>query len=160
MKKLISNDYLTILCRLIFGGIFIYASLAKLANPDQFARIVYNFHILPGSLVNLAAIIMPVSEFLAGTFLIFGFLYKGSRNYLLILLSIFMIAILVNVFRGVNIECGCFTVSSKAKTSGIELFLRDFAYLIPGLILLFSQSTRLMIDHALGWVGVNPRSSA
>ena len=144
MKKFLSNDYLTLLCRVVFGAMFIYASLDKIAHPDQFARIVYNYHLVPGSLVNLFALILPVSEFLAGAGLILGLLYRGSRNYLVILMVVFMIAIGINVIRGVNLECGCFTVSSKAKNAGIELIIRDIIMLIPGLILMVSKSTRWM----------------
>lgn len=145
MKNILSNDYLAMLCRLIFGGTFIYASIDKITNPEQFARIVYNFHVLPGSLVNIFALILPMSEFIAGLFLIFGFMYIGSRNYLILLMVVFMVAISINIFRGINIECGCFTVSSKAKSAGYYLIARDIAYLIPGFILLLSKSDRWMI---------------
>lgn len=159
MKKVLSNDYLALICRLTFGLIFIYASLDKIAHPDQFARIIYNYHLLPGSLVNLSALILPVSEFLAGLFLILGIFYKGSRNYLIILMLIFIVAIGVNVFRGINLECGCFTVSSKAKSAGISLILRDIVYLIPGLILLVSTSRKLMLDNLLGLLRPTAKSS-
>lgn len=147
MRQWLSNDYLTMICRLTFGAIFIYASLDKIAHPDQFARIIYNYHLLPGSLVNLAALILPISEFLAGAFLITGIFYTGSRNYLLLLMAVFMVAIGINVIRGVNLECGCFTVSSKAKSAGVQLLIRDTVYAIPGLILLVSRSRRWRLDN-------------
>ncbi|MEE9442911.1 MAG: MauE/DoxX family redox-associated membrane protein [candidate division Zixibacteria bacterium] len=146
MRKFLSNDFVTMICRLLFGGIFIYASLDKIISPDQFARIVYNYHLLPGSLVNVFALILPMSEFMAGLFLILGVFYKGSRNYLIILMIVFMIAISINIFRGVNLECGCFTVSSKAKSHGLYLILRDIVYLIPGIALMFSHSVRWMLQ--------------
>lgn len=147
MRKIISNDWLTILCRLIFGGIFVYASMAKIAHPDQFARIVFNYHLVPGSLINLMALILPMSELITGIFVILGIFYRGARVYLIILLSIFLIAIAINVFRGVNLECGCFTVSSHAKTAGLKLILRDVVYAIPGLIILLSSSRRWMVEN-------------
>lgn len=147
MRQWLSNDYLTMICRLTFGAIFIYASLDKIAHPDQFARIIYNYHLLPGALVNLAALILPISEFLAGAFLITGIFYTGSRNYLLLLMAVFMVAIGINVIRGVNLECGCFTVSSKAKSAGVQLLIRDTVYAIPGLILLVSRSRRWRLDN-------------
>ncbi len=147
MRKFLSNDWLTLLCRLIIGIVFIYASLDKIAHPDQFARIVFNYHLVPGSLVNLAALILPMSELIAGVFVILGVFYRGARAYLIILLTIFMIAIAINVFRGVNLECGCFTVSSHAKSTGLQLILRDALYAIPGLIVLLSRSRRWMLDN-------------
>jgi uncharacterized membrane protein YphA (DoxX/SURF4 family) len=147
MKKFFSNDYLTLLCRLALGGIFIYASIDKIAHPDQFARIIYNYHLLPGSLVNLVALILPMSEFIAGICLITGTFYDGARNYLLLLLIVFMVAIGINVIRGVDLECGCFTVSSRAKSASLQLLFRDLGYLLIGLVLLFSSSRKLMIDN-------------
>jgi uncharacterized membrane protein YphA (DoxX/SURF4 family) len=149
MRKVLSNDYLTLLCRIIFGAIFIYASLDKIAEPGQFARIVYNYHLVPGSLVNIFALILPVSELIAGLCLISGTLYDGARNYLLLLMPVFIIAISINLFRGIDLECGCFTVSSKAKSHGLQLIIRDIIYLIPGLVLLFSRSRRWMVDNLL-----------
>lgn len=146
MKKFFSNDYVTMLCRIIFGLTFIYASLDKIASPDQFARVVYNYHLVPGSLINLFALVLPMSELFAGIFLILGIFYKGARNYLVFLMILFIIAIAVNVFRGVNLECGCFSVSSKAKSQGLELIARDIVMLIPGLVLLASRSRKWMLQ--------------
>jgi len=126
-----------------------YAALDKITHPEQFARIVFNYHLLPGPIINIVALVLPVSEFLAGIMLISGTLYPGARNYLIILLLAFMIAIGVNVIRGVDLECGCFTVSSKAKSAALQILVRDVFYLIPGLILLVSGSRRWMIDNVL-----------
>lgn len=147
MKKLFSNDWLTLLCRILFGGIFIYASLDKLAHPDQFARIVFNYHLVPGPLINLMSLILPMSEFVAGVFLIFGIMYDGARRYLLFLMAIFMIAVGINAFRGVDLECGCFTVSSRAKSATLQLLLRDIIYAIPGIILIVSTSRKWMLEN-------------
>jgi len=147
MKRIISNDYVTMLLRLYFGGLFIYASLDKIASPEQFARIVFNFHILPGSLVNIFALILPFTELVAGVGVIIGFLYRGSRDYLMLLTVVFIVAIGINVVRGVNLECGCFTVSSGAKSAGLQLIVRDLLYLAPGLFLLASRSRRWMLDR-------------
>lgn len=147
MKKLLSNDLLTLACRLFLGIIFIYASLDKIAHPDQFARIVFNYHLLPGYLVNLVALILPVAEFIAGVCLITGTLYAGARDFILIMLVVFMVAIGINAIRGVDLECGCFTVSSRAKSASFQLLMKDLGYLIIGLILLVSTSRRWMVDN-------------
>jgi hypothetical protein len=146
MRKLLSNDYLTFICRLLFGGMFIYASLDKIANPDQFARIVYNYHLLPGSIVNVFALILPVTEFLAGSMVVLGVFYEGARNYLVFLMVLFAVAIGINVIRGVDLECGCFTVSSQAKSAGLLLVVRDLIMLLPGIVLLLSRSRRWLLE--------------
>lgn len=146
MRKLLSNDYLTMLCRLFIGGLFIYSALDKIAHPEQFARIVYNYHLVPAILINLFALAFPMTELIGGVCLIVGFFYTGSRNYFGLLMIIFVFAIGINVLRGVDLECGCFTVSSRAKSTGIGLIVRDLALFIPGIFLFFSRSRRWMLD--------------
>lgn len=149
MKKLLSNDYLTMFFRVFIGGLFIYSSLDKIAHPEQFARIVFNYHLVPSMLINLFALAFPLAEFLGGVFLIVGFCYTGTRNYFGLLMIVFIFAIGINILRGVDLECGCFTVSSKAKKAGISLILRDLALFIPGILLFFSSSRRWRLDTVI-----------
>jgi len=144
-RSLLHNDYLGFLARLIMGGIFIYASLDKIFDQAQFARIIYNYHLLPGSLINIAAIIMPWVELICGCALLAGVYRGGSSLVLNGLLIIFMIAIAINLYRGVDLECGCFTVSSKAKSNALSLLLRDLGLLIIGLYAYFNKSPKFSL---------------
>jgi uncharacterized membrane protein YphA (DoxX/SURF4 family) len=141
-KKFLHNDYLGLIVRLAVGIMFIYASYDKILAPAQFARIVYNYHLLPGELINLAAIVMPWVEFMCGLTLILGIYKQGSIVILNAMMLIFMVAITVNIFRGVDLECGCFTVSSKAKSNALFLLLEDFGFLALTLYLFFNRSQR------------------
>ena len=42
-----------IISRLILGAVFIYASWDKILNPDDFAKAIGNYHVLPFGLENL-----------------------------------------------------------------------------------------------------------
>ena len=66
MRRIISNDYVTMLLRLFFGGLFIYASLDKVASPAKFAGSVFNYHIMPGWLGNIFAHILTFTDLYAG----------------------------------------------------------------------------------------------
>ncbi len=145
-RRFLDNDYLTLLIRLIVGGIFIYASLDKITNPAQFARIVYNYHLLPAAMINIFALMLPWVELLCGIFLVVGYKQEGSVLILNLLVLAFIAALTVNLFRGVNIECGCFTVSSKAKSNIIDLLLRDIGLLALTLYLFFSRSRRFALS--------------
>ena len=145
MNKILQNDYLGLLIRLVVGGIFIYAPIDKIFDPDQFARIIYNYHILPGFLVNPMAVILPWVELLCGLSLITGIYKEGSTLILNLLVLIFMSAIIVNLFRGIDIECGCFSVSTKAKTDALNLLMRDVGLLILTAYLYFNKSRRFTL---------------
>ena len=41
-----------LVARLILGGVFIYASIDKILNPGDFAKIINNYHVLPFGLEN------------------------------------------------------------------------------------------------------------
>ena len=137
MRELISNKWLVVLFRLIVGITFLYASLDKIAHPDQFARVVYNYKILPGFLINIFAITLPWMELFCGLFLILG-LFIGSSSLLISLLSIiFAIALSINFLRGIDIACGCFTTDPNAKKEGAWLLIRDLVLLLMSLQILF-----------------------
>lgn len=52
--------------RIFLGLVFVVASVDKIIHPKAFAEIIYNYQILPGSLINLTAIILPWLELLLG----------------------------------------------------------------------------------------------
>ena len=64
--------------RLILGGVFVFASIDKILHPAAFAEAVYNYQILPDSLINLTAIILPWMELVLGSLLIIGIWMPGT----------------------------------------------------------------------------------
>ena len=142
-KKIINNRYTILVFRLILGGIFIYASLDKIAHPEQFAKIVYNYKILPHSLINIFAIILPWVELLCGIFVITGIFVESSSAILSMLLVVFIIALSVNFLRGLDINCGCFSTDPKGKEEGAILLIRDLVLLVIGIQMFLSNFRRL-----------------
>jgi len=127
--KVLDNPWLGFVSRLIVGGVFIYASLDKILQPDQFARIIFNYHLVPAPLINITALILPWVEFGAGLFLVFGIWPRAAGLILTGLVVVFLLALSINWLRGVDLECGCFTVSSRAKGSIGALIWRDLLLL-------------------------------
>ena len=145
MNKFMQNDYLSLLTRLFVGGIFIYASLDKISHPSEFARIVYNYHLAPGNLVNLVAIILPWLELICGISVILGLYKEGGIAIISLLTVVFIIAIGINVIRGVDLECGCFTVSSKARGNALSLLYRDIGLLAICVYAWLNRSKRFFL---------------
>jgi uncharacterized membrane protein YphA (DoxX/SURF4 family) len=141
-ERLLHNDYLTLLIRVAVGLIFIYASLDKITNPAQFARIVYNYHLISGPLINIFALLLPWVEVIAGISLILGLYRQGGILIANLMVISFIIALGINLIRGVDLECGCFTVSSKARGNVLGLIIRDFGLLILTGYLFFSRSAK------------------
>lgn len=138
--RILSAAPLQALFRLALGGIFIYASLDKIAHPGAFARIIANYAILPDFLVTLPALALPWVELVAGLCLVIGLWPRGSALLLSLLLLLFIAALGVNALRGVSMSCGCFSTSAADTEKATVLILRDLLIMIPGiLILLFGR---------------------
>lgn len=118
----------------LVGLVFVLASLHKISAPDQFARIVDNYRILPAVLVNITAVVMPWVEMICGIFLLRG-AFRGAASLVLAALTVlFIAAISFNVVRGVEFDCGCF---GSGHTPPWRILLRDFGLLmccLPGLM--------------------------
>lgn len=123
------RSLLGLISRLILGGVFVYASLDKIGHPDRFAEIIYNYRLLPTEMVNLTALILPWVELLTGLLLISGRLILPSASILTFLALIFFAAVGFNLARGLDFQCGCFTVSPEAKAAGVMTLFRELALL-------------------------------
>ena len=132
-------DTIYLLLRVFTGIVFVLASWDKLLDPVAFARVIHNYQIIPSFTVNLVAIILPWMELTCGLLLILGLLTKGSIFIIDSLLFVFILALGFNLYRGLDISCGCFTLSPKADNAILYTLVRDVALLIPGLWILFYQ---------------------
>lgn len=125
--------YFVLIARFFIGILFLYASIDKIKHPSEFAEIVANYQLLPYGIVNLFSLILPWVELICGIALIIGFRIKSCAFILSCLTFIFIIALGINIIRGVDINCGCFSTEAKNNHSMISLLIRDI--LIFGLII-------------------------
>ncbi|MDR3566810.1 MAG: MauE/DoxX family redox-associated membrane protein [Syntrophobacteraceae bacterium] len=108
IKLAITSQYLSFALRVLLGSSFIYASLGKITHPAQFAQAVANYRIVPYMFLNLGAVILPWIELITGLFLIIRFKSHASVIVIGLLLVMFEVMILINMYRGTPISCGCF----------------------------------------------------
>jgi uncharacterized membrane protein YphA (DoxX/SURF4 family) len=122
LKRFLTHPWLTIRVQIALGAIFVIAALPKIADPPSFAHMIYNYRLVPSSLINISALVMPWVELLAGLALILGVWKAAARNVVAIMLAVFIIAISVNLFRDNAIDCGCFNVADRGKTHEQRIF--------------------------------------
>jgi len=135
--KLLKNKYLLFLIRIILGFIFIYAGIEKISDPEGFALSISNYRLLPIWTVNIFAITLPWIELIAGLLLLFGILVKENSSIILFFLCVFTIAVIISLFRGLNIECGCF---GKGNQIGLLKLTENLLMIIGAVILTFFGS--------------------
>ncbi len=128
-RHLSPMELLVLACRLVLGGVFIFASLDKLQNPEGFAQAIHNYRILPPALLHLAAHYLPVLEALTGALLILGVWRRGAALLTAGMTVVFIAAIATALARGLDISCGCFHTDGGHGV-GLSLLLRDVGLLL------------------------------
>lgn len=146
MRRLVDNDYLTLVSRLLIGGMMIAASYYKIVEPESFARSIYFYHIVPGYLINLVAITLPWLELILGVAVIAGFWYRGAVLWANVLLIVFIAALTSTIVRGLDIDCGCFKAGHAATDAAWDSLVFDLVAIIFSLQLWFSRSKRWMVS--------------
>ncbi len=131
MKSRFSR-YFFICTRLLLGVIFIAASIDKIAHPAEFAKIVYNYQILPGHLINIMAIVLPWLEAVLGLFILCGWCLPGAAVLANLLLVTFFGALSFAVARGIDINCGCFSTKASGSPLTVWYLARDSLFLLLG----------------------------
>lgn len=144
MKKRViawcTSPLLSFLFRLFLAALFLYAGVVKAADPHGFALALYNYHLLPGWMINPVAIILPWVEIMMGASLLVGIWTQGGALLASELLAIFACALVINLIRGLDVACGCFSTSPSAEPITWLYLVRDLALLGAGVhVFLFDR---------------------
>lgn len=123
----------TVCIRIGLGAVFLFSSLAKIADPSAFAAVVANYQIATPPLVTATAVILPWIEALCGVALVFGRFTKGAALLVSGLMILFMGIGFFNAYRGLDIACGCFSLAAQEPSSLALNTLRDLAILAAGI---------------------------
>ncbi len=116
--------------RWVLGIVFIYASYDKILNPAQFAEAIFNYQILPDHLINICALVLPWLELILGICLILGILMPGAVLLVNLLLIVFVGALLFNLYRGLDISCGCFSTNPGESVVNLWTVARDASFML------------------------------
>ena len=143
IKIIFNNSWIELAARWILGGMFVYASYNKILAPAVFAKIIYGYDLFPAMFINLIAIIVPFLELVAGLALIVGFYPRSAALIVNAMLLVFITALSINLIRGHEFDCGCFSINSSGQgTFAGPLIFRDFLILALGLYIFFYQNAR------------------
>lgn len=124
---MIHNKSILWVFRIVVGGIFIWAGLLKILDPLEFAQNIANYRVFSRDLSFIIALVLPWVEVLCGVLVILGIFRSGSSLLLSGLLGVFLVLITVTIFRGLDVDCGCF--GSIGRHVDYRLLLTDIVLL-------------------------------
>ena len=120
------------LCRLAIGFVFAFAGMMKALDPAGMKEAVEAYNAMPDSLVPLVAVTLPWVELLCGLMLVFNVFSRSAALVIALSLAGFMYGVGLNMWRGVEMECGCFDVIFR-QTIGWGVMARDVGFLLLSL---------------------------
>ncbi len=148
-KFKIAQPWLTLLARLILGGVLIVAGALKIGNLQKSAMSVRAYEMLPIWLANFFGYALPWVEIGIGALFILGVTVRIMGALGALIMLGFIIAIAQAWARGLSIDCGCFggggTIDPE-DTKYLSTILRDIGFLALGVFLYFYPKGRFALD--------------
>jgi uncharacterized membrane protein YphA (DoxX/SURF4 family) len=146
------KEWLGTIARLVTGGVWIWAALLKLPNPDESVLAVRAYQLLPGDSATPVGHLLPVLELVVGICLVLGLLTRGAAVVSGLLFLAFIVGIGSVWARGITIDCGCFGGGGYDANAADEYpweIARDVGLLLMSAYLVWQGRTRLALDNLL-----------
>lgn len=140
-------------CRLLLTGVWLYAGGSKVGDLDASVRAVKAYQLLPSAVAELVGAALPLVEIGLGLLLLLGMATRLAAAVSALLLAAFTAGIASAWARGLRIDCGCFggggeLAADQTPSYGFELG-RDLFLLAAAGVLLWLPRTRWSLDGAL-----------
>ena len=149
MRRIIDSDIIALMARIILSGIFFLAAYYKIVDPAAFGKSIWNYHILPAQTINIVALILPWLEVFVGIALLIGAYYRGAVIWANIMLAVFIAALASTIYRGLDIDCGCFKAAASAVGPAWDQLYLDIGLLVLALYLIFSRARKWQLANLL-----------
>jgi uncharacterized membrane protein YphA (DoxX/SURF4 family) len=150
LRRIFSNGWLLLACRLFLGTLFLYAGISKAGDPEEFIRSVRVYNILPDFITPAFAVGILWIEIYCGALLIAGLFTESAALVIDGMLVVFIIAISINIARGNVMECGCFDFFGLKETIGPGILVRDIVFLAQGALLLYFGPGKYSVGELRG----------
>jgi putative oxidoreductase len=130
-----------LILRVAIAGLFLFAAVTKLIDPNTFAQQIANYQLTPWPASAVLSVFLPALELCVGISLLLGRWESGALVWVAILLTIFSAALLSAIVRGLSIDCGCFGRSIE-NTGTLWPLIRNLAFLAVTGLLWFSRNKK------------------
>jgi uncharacterized membrane protein YphA (DoxX/SURF4 family) len=143
------QPWITLIARLILGGVLLVAGALKVGNLQKSAMAVRAYELLPTAIANFLGYVLPWLEIGLGLLLILGVAVSISGLFGAIIMFAFIIAIAQAWARGLSIDCGCFGGGGPidpSQTKYLSEIIRDLGLLGVGIFLSYFPKGRFTLD--------------
>ncbi len=136
MKKQQLYRSFIVFLKISLGMLFLYAAIDKIFFPSKFAEVIYHYKLVPLWMLNICAIIIPWIEIGIGVMLLLDIWSDIASIALILLTFAFVVMIASAMARGLNIECGCFSLDTHNSFVGWKRIIEDVFMILGGWFIL------------------------
>jgi len=147
MWEALQNRYVILVCRLGVGITFIISGAGKLPEGSAFVAEVEKYRLLPDALAQAYGSALPWVEIVVGSLLILGLFSRFTAGIGFLIALSLVIANSVVLYRGLNLECGCF--GSLAQFQTRDAIIIDSVILIMAFLILIRNVNFLSLDFII-----------
>ena len=145
--EIFRNRYVGFACRFALGTTLIVSGAGKLPERAEFVNRCQELNLLPDVLARLYGSGLPWVEVVVGSFLLLGLLSRFASVIAILTAVSCIIANSIILYRGVNMECGCFGELAVLQTR--DALLIDLGLLIMAFQVLVHKGEFLSLDSII-----------
>jgi uncharacterized membrane protein YphA (DoxX/SURF4 family) len=147
---------MTLLARLVLGGVLLAAGGLKVLKPTESANAVAAYKLMPTELAHLIGYALPWLEVALAILLIAGIMVRPAAVVSGLIMLVFVGAIASVWARGMLIDCGCFggggeidpSLASQVRRTYFIEIMRDLGLALAALYLYFFPYGKLSFEKA------------
>ncbi|BCY05961.1 MauE/DoxX family redox-associated membrane protein [Actinoplanes sp. L3-i22] len=145
--------WISTLARLGLAAVWLIAGATKVGDLAESARAVKAYQLMSYDVARVVGGVQPFLEIALGLLLLIGLSTRLTAGISAVLLVIFIAGISWAIYKGLRIDCGCFSSGGELGAGrdtqyGLDI-LRDLGFLALSGILLWRPRSRFSIDGAL-----------
>lgn len=156
-----AQPWLSLVVRLGLAAVLIAAAIPKLTDIPGSRLSVAAYQLFPAALNQLIGVALPVVELTLGVLCLAGLLTRYASALFGVMLVLFIAGMASAWARGLNIECGCFSVGGELgpgeQAQYVKEILRDLGFLAMAAFAAIWPRSALSLD---GLLRLNPAAHA
>ncbi len=133
MLRLLNSRPVILTCRIVMGAVFVYAAMSKIGDVATFSQQIHNYRMVPIWSENLIAMTLPWIEMFAGLSMVLGIRPRAGSTIVTVLMGVFVVAVIIALFTGLDIDCGCFGTAGATRV-GIAKLVENLVMLVLAFI--------------------------
>jgi uncharacterized membrane protein YphA (DoxX/SURF4 family) len=143
-------DLIGLAARLLLAAVYFVSGILKAADPAETRVAVKGYQLLPDSVAEMVAAVLPYLEIAVALILLVGLATRLGAVLSALMMVAFLIGVISAAARGLSIDCGCFGGGGAVAPGATEYtaeILRDAGLLVVSLYLMLRPHSSLSVDN-------------